>query len=600
MATLTPFQVANYLTTTFWTDSGWQPRKWDVAPGGVLDVLIDPIGRAETATTKLAMDAWTYVSGVNLRQTNSTGAAEIKITDKDPGAFSWATVNWKDRMTWSEVNVSAQWAARYGNSATSYYMQTMVHELGHSLGLGHAGLYNGSATWAKDRGFDNDTWQMSIMSYFPADEGRPVRGSFAFAVTPMPADIIAIHNLYGKPSGVGAGDTIYGWNTNAPGIWGTIGRAMQAGTLKVPVMMTIFDQGGIDTIDMSGDHNNQIARMGTHQFSDVMGLRSVLGIAYDTVIENWKAGGGNDRISGNSAANGLWGGSGNDTINGLAGHDRIYGGNGNDQLFGGDGNDRLDGGRGRDILNGGAGNDLLNGNEDDDQINGDAGNDRLFGGAGNDTLTGGAGDDQLTGDDGNDSLSGADGNDTLDGGAGNDSLRGGAGHDLLRGGADKDRLYGDAGNDTVAGDAGNDWLSGGAGNDALNGGKGNDRLYGGTGNDRLYGGSGDDSLFGNSGADRMWGNAGADVFVFTAATDSSMAAPDRIMDFERGQDRIDFDAFSLALIGTRGFTGRGPELRQQVIDGDLNLLADLNGDRIADMRVVVEGSGILGADSFIL
>ncbi|SFQ35267.1 M10 family metallopeptidase C-terminal domain-containing protein, partial [Pseudomonas borbori] len=55
-------------------------------------------------------------------------------------------------------------------------------------------------------------------------------------------------------------------------------------------------------------------------------------------------------LVGNSAANVLSGGNGNDTLNGSLG---------NDTLSGGAGNDRLIGGVGRDVLIGGSGNDIF-------------------------------------------------------------------------------------------------------------------------------------------------------------------------------------------------------------------------------------------------
>ena len=67
-------------------------------------------------------------------------------------------------------------------------------------------------------------------------------------------------------------------------------------------------------------------------------------------IENINAGSGNDRITGNRAAN---------TLNGQTGKDRLFGGGGNDRLYGGSGKDRLIGGGGKDLLWGQAGRDTF-------------------------------------------------------------------------------------------------------------------------------------------------------------------------------------------------------------------------------------------------
>ena len=97
-------------------------------------------------------------------------------------------------------------------------------------------------------------------------------------------------------------------------------------------------------------------------------------------IENVMGSEEDDTITGNTSANRLMGGDGNDTLNG------------GDESTGGD---TLMGGAGRDNLNGGAG---------DDKLMGGAGGDVLLGGDGNDTLTGGAGEDEMTGGTGNDTF----------------------------------------------------------------------------------------------------------------------------------------------------------------------------------------------------
>ncbi|MFD6302465.1 calcium-binding protein, partial [Streptomyces sp. NPDC060223] len=115
-------------------------------------------------------------------------------------------------------------------------------------------------------------------------------------------------------------------------------------------------------------------------------------------------------------------------------------------------------------IHGGAGNDVLRGSAAD-VLYGDSGNDRLdggggvwsvgpYGGTGNDTITncatdcyGGPGNDSLTGDAGANHLYGEDGNDVIHGLSAADFIYGGRGNDTL---------YGEKGNDTVYGNSGND------------------------------------------------------------------------------------------------------------------------------------------------
>lgn len=282
-----------------------------------------------------------------------------------------------------------------------------------------------------------------------------------------------------------------------------------------------------------------------------------------------------------------------------------------------------------------AGGDLLRGTIYADFINGGAGNDQIAGGKGNDWLFGASGSDTLFGGEGNDSLDGQAGNDQLFGGNGDDLLRGDligiSGNDLLSGGGGNDELRGLLGDDFLDGGEGDDKLTGGFGSDVLRGGTGNDLLIGdqythryyqssvdpdGPSNDDvLIGGEGADSLMGGVGADVLAGGGGKDNFVFTGLADSTVTAPDLILDFggaavaaatQQGtvvdammvghdRDRIDLseidavtdtrsvnDAFDF--IGTAAFSAAG-QLRYGS-DGTTSFVeGNMDSDLAADFRI---------------
>lgn len=191
-----------------------------------------------------------------------------------------------------------------------------------------------------------------------------------------------------------------------------------------------------------------------------------------------------------------------------------------------------------------------------------------------------------------DRMIGGTGNDTLVGHGGNDSLFGGSGNDALVGGAGNDRIYASTGNDRVAADSGNDFVAGGAGNDLIRGGSGNDRLLGEAGNDTLEGGLG---------LDIMSGGSGRDVFVFTDPSESRRSGRDQILDFKRGEDRIDLRQIDdLTFRGTAALTGDGPELQILAVSGGRRVRIDSDGDGIADMFIEVRGVTALGATDFLL
>ena len=73
-----------------------------------------------------------------------------------------------------------------------------------------------------------------------------------------------------------------------------------------------------------------------------------------------------------------------------------------------------------------------------------------------------------------------------------------------------------------------------------------DTLIGGDGNDRLEGLEGDDVLIGGGGSDRLVGADGADRFVLRSVSESTLAAPDRIVGFA-SEDRLDLSALGLSI-----------------------------------------------------
>jgi Ca2+-binding RTX toxin-like protein len=136
------------------------------------------------------------------------------------------------------------------------------------------------------------------------------------------------------------------------------------------------------------------------------------------------------------------------------------------------------------------------------------------------------------------------------------------------------------------------------------------KLYGGAGADTLIGGAGNDLIFAAGGADRMTGGEGQDTFQFRSLPDSTASAPDEILDFVSGVDKIDLgfiDANSNAA-GNQAFTfvgaafsGAAGELRayQDSENGAWYVEGDVNGDGNADFQISVVSPGPLVSSDFI-
>ncbi len=389
--------VANFLVEEYSA-----AQRWAI---DTISYSINGLTQGAQVLAELALSVWEEVSSLSFVR-DETGNALLVFDDEESGAFASNDTGGIDadgfRIIESAfINVETSWDGGNTN-IESYTYQTYIHEVGHALGLGHAGPYNGQATYGIDNVYTNDTWAYSVMSYF--DQAETGFGNFRYVLGLQVADIIALQTGYGEnPNGTRAGDTVYGFNSTESDVndWSQFTLTEDGLTYLRPPSMAIYDTSGNDTVDLSGFSNPQILNLLEGSFS-TLGDRAdpnnphyvnVISIGLGTIIENAIGGNGADTITGNSAANNIQGGSGEDELIGGGGKDLLFGEAGNDRLLGGDQDDRLSGGDGDDVLIGGGAKDRLNGDAGNDDLSGGFGADRLFGGSGNDTLTGGDGGD---------------------------------------------------------------------------------------------------------------------------------------------------------------------------------------------------------------
>lgn len=505
-----------------------------------------------------AMEAWEMVANIDfVVQYDGQGNEMITVDDEDSGAFAYypntgsTSILGGDNTNGVELNVSQQWLINNGTTIDSYSFQTYVHEFGHALGLNHLGDYNftpgQSITYANDAYFTNDSWQVSVMSYFSQTENTSTNATYGYLAGPMIADILAIQDFYGAPgaSTATAGNTTWGLNSNLGNYMDEVFTALatQATSTNIAgnaMVYTLYDQGGTDLLDLSFLTSTVAADINLNggMFSSFGTSIDILGIAVGTVIENLKLGAGGDTAQGNAANNNINGGVGFDFLFGALGNDTLIGGWGNDTLIGGNGNDVLNGGGNNDAINGGNQNDRVYAGNGNDYVEGGNGRDLVFLGNGNDVFYDNAqggwlGADRVFGNNGNDNIQGGGGNDSLHGGNNNDTVAGGADNDFLTGGAGFDTIYAGTGNDAVEGGMGRDKVFLGTGNDTFT-----DSDQGGYwGTDRVFGGTGNDVFNIMGGNDVLSGGADSDTFYFIGDDIDG----NTITDFALGVDQLELD-----------------------------------------------------------
>ena len=536
----------------FLTDGFWERRAYDVETGGTLTANVTALSIDGQQLVRKALEAWTGVSGIEFELVDDDNAHLFFFVVEDDTVPYAVSETIDGVIISSQIHIPEAGTGGSDISLVASGLRTIIHEIGHALGLGHPGPYNATTTiYGIDNIFMKDTWQTTVMSYFAQDRDSRIEASLAYPITPMIADIIAIQNLYGVPTDIRTGDTVYGYQSNIDGYLGEVFANWTGETdtpFRSPIALTLYDNGGTDTLDLRTDTADQRVDLRPQGISDVYGLVGNLVIARDTLIENFIAGSGNDEIIANAAANRLAGGAGMDTASyqgsdagvtvklrdgtGAGGHAEGDVLSGIEHLIGSDYADVFGGDSHANRLSGMDGDDGLWGSNGDDVLEGGAGSDRLHGGIGSDTATYQSSDAGV--------VVRLHSREARGGHAEGDTFIGMVTVDGTEV-PDIEHLTGSSYADTLAGDLRDNTLRGRAGDDTLYGGPGggDDDMYGENGNDRIFGGKGDDTLVGGAGDDTLSGGPDDDTFVFAPGD-----GDDTIADFGNGDDRIDVSVFA--------------------------------------------------------
>lgn len=343
------------------------------------------ISEAEQDKLALAFQVWDQATALTLEEVNESGTTvgEMRVAYTNVSYMGGGTVGGTQAFAYGPGNGSLNGDIWIGDPSVRTYNSltdpgelgfgTVVHEIGHALGIKHPFDAPNAIAGAAD-----DNKRHSIMSYNQNQvydrnmyiTGVDTSAGFIGTVsrvspeTPMLYDVETIEYLYGASTDTNLGASSYTF---------TDGEIF---------LRTIVDSGGIDTIDASSQTTSSVINLTPGMLSSI-GLRTVseklsematqfsvttgqlqswlqlndanfdgasisgdgtngtidtngalylgqenLGIAASATIENAIGGSSNDTITGNDQNNAIKGNGGNDTIDGGAGIDTaVYAGN---------------------------------------------------------------------------------------------------------------------------------------------------------------------------------------------------------------------------------------------------------------------------------
>lgn len=350
------------LSTLTYSFNNFIPTDYYSYPNNELTQGWEPLNIQQQNAVNLAMKSVNKLLDITLQEVSSGGMIQFNLVDMNTSTAGFSFMPGTNYDYFGDVflNTDFNTTEDYGLEEGQFGYTTILHEIGHALGLKHP--FEGVDTLPSAL----DDVNHSIMSYTTPNSYIPL---LSFSSSQIFMDYIKLHPSSYSLYDVAALQSIYGVNADTNTQDNTYTMSYFDYTVQ-----TIWDAGATDTIDLSSTTGTSTIdlRAGSLNSADEQSLNDViayhqniaiqnnksehiqwvannitdlynsnnlytgkdnLAIATGTIIENIITGSGNDTVTDNEV---------NNNINTAAGDDSIYLGNG--------GYDYIDGGYGYDTI----------------------------------------------------------------------------------------------------------------------------------------------------------------------------------------------------------------------------------------------------------
>ncbi len=257
----------------------------------------------QRVAARIAIGTWDELVSVSFKEVNGDGNSQITLANTTTGpAQAHAYIphdyvgiygvnylnRWKKFL--GDVWVADPYDPVVGNPSNAqlnpgqYGVQTLNHELGHSLGLSHPGSYDfgddldgdgepDPITYKGDAQYFQDSHQFTIMSYFDSYETGAQwidwnLMRFTYSSTPMVDDVFVIQQKYGADTTTRTGNSTYGFAWSAD----ITNEAFKFRAGEQLPVFTIWDAGGTDTLNLSGYYTPSIIDLREGAYSSAGGV----------------------------------------------------------------------------------------------------------------------------------------------------------------------------------------------------------------------------------------------------------------------------------------------------------------------------------------